>query len=305
MPENNKRQAEIPEGAMVNPAMPGTAPGLICPVGDDKVIYAVPGVPYEMEEMFTVGILPDLQRRAGVTAVIKSRTLKTWGRSESGLAETLADEIDRLDEEGSATIAFLASGWNGLKVRMTAKAASEAAADAVLAEEEARVRAIVGDDIVFGVDDESMESVVLDLCRRHDLSLATAESLTGGLIGARITEIPGCSDVFRGGVVSYASGVKFDLLGVPEGPVVSEEAVTAMALGACRVLGADCSVAVTGVAGPGPRDGVEAGTVWMATSVRGDVEAFRVQWPFDRERVRQFTTITVLAALRRRLVGLG
>ncbi len=92
---------------MVNPAMPGTAPGLICPVGDDKVIYAVPGVPYEMEEMFTVGILPDLQRRAGVTAVIKSRTLKTWGRSESGLAETLADEIDRLDEEGSATIAFL------------------------------------------------------------------------------------------------------------------------------------------------------------------------------------------------------
>jgi nicotinamide-nucleotide amidase len=106
-------------------------------------------------------------------------------------------------------------------------------------------------------------------------------------------------------VVSYASGVKFDLLGVPEGPVVSEEAVTAMALGACRVLGADCSVAVTGVAGPGPRDGVEAGTVWMATSVRGDVEAFRVQWPFDRERVRQFTTITVLAALRRRLVGLG
>ncbi len=305
MPENNKRQADVPEGAVVNPAMPGTAPGLICPVGDSKVIYAVPGVPYEMEEMFTVGILPDLQRRAGVTAVIKSRTLKTWGRSESGLAETLADEIDRLDEEGSATIAFLASGWNGLKVRLTAKAASDADADAILAEEERRVRAIVGDDIVFGVDDESMESVVLDLCRRHGLTLATAESLTGGLIGARITEIPGCSDVFRGGVVSYASEVKFDLLGVPEGPVVSEEAVTAMAIGACRVLGADCSVAVTGVAGPGPRDGVEAGTVWMATSVRGAVEAFHVQWPFDRQRVRQFTTITVLAALRQRLVGLG
>lgn len=116
-----------------------------------------------------------------------------------------------------------------------------------------------------------------------------------------MTNIAGASDVFRGAVVSYASEVKFDLLGVPEGPVVSEEAVTAMAEGACRVLGADVSVAVTGVAGPDPQDGVEVGRVWMATSVDGVVETNTVKWPFDRERIRQFTTITVLNALRQRL----
>ena len=114
--------------------------------------------------------------------------------------------------------------------------------------------------------------------------------------------MPGASDVFRGGIVSYASEVKFDLLGVPEGPVVSEEAVRSMAEGACRVLGADCSIAVTGVAGPDPQDGEQPGTVWMATSVDGVVEAQRLAFPFDRERTRQFTTISVLNALRGRLL---
>lgn len=309
MPANNLRQADVPVGASVNPAMPGTAPGLTCPLtmpdGAEKVIYAVPGVPYEMQEMFGAGILPDLQNRAGVTAVIKSRTLKTWGRSESGLAEALADEIERLDEVGGATIAFLASGWNGLKVRITAKASSDDKVIAMLDDEEARVRAIIGDEIVFAVDDDTMESVVLDLCRRHGFTLGAAESLTGGLVGARITDEPGCSDVFRGSVVSYAADVKFDLLGVPEVPVVSEAAVRAMALGACRVLGTECSVAVTGVAGPDPHEGFDPGTVWMATCINDDVDSFVVEWPFDRERVRQFTTVTVLGALRQRLAALG
>ena len=105
---------------------PGTAPGLVCPIGDPEtgqVIYAVPGVPYEMKEMVEGTVLPDLQRRAGVQAVIRSRTLRTWGQSESGLAELLAGRIDELDASGRATIAFLASGMEGLKVRITAKAA--------------------------------------------------------------------------------------------------------------------------------------------------------------------------------------
>ncbi len=108
MPENNLRQADVPDGALVNPAMPGTAPGLICPLTGDhdgKIIYAVPGVPWEMEQMVHQGILPDLQERAGITSVIRSRTLRTWGQSESGLAEQLDDEIQRLDETGEATIA--------------------------------------------------------------------------------------------------------------------------------------------------------------------------------------------------------
>ncbi|NIR36864.1 MAG: CinA family nicotinamide mononucleotide deamidase-related protein, partial [Actinobacteria bacterium] len=245
MPDNNLRQAEVPEGASVNPAMPGTAPGLICPVGE-KVIYAVPGVPWEMREMITVGVLPDLQRRAGITSVIRSRTLRTWGQSESGLAEQLDDEIRRLDDAGTATIAFLASGWEGLKVRITAKAATEPDAIAVLDDEEARVRAIIG-DVVFGLDDDTMESVVLDHLRGRGLTLALAESLTGGLIASRLTAHPGSSGVFRGGVIPYHRDLKQSVLGAPDVPAVSEEMVIAMAEGVCRLLGADVGLAVSGV----------------------------------------------------------
>ncbi len=304
MPANNLRQAEVPSGADILPVMPGTAPGLRAPVGD-KVIYAVPGVPWEMKEMITEAVLPALKARAGITAVIRSRVIRTWGESESGLAERLGPEIERLDRDGGCTLAFLASGIEGLKVRITAKAETEAAVDALLDDQAARVREILGDELIFSDDDRSMEEVVLDLCRERGSSLGTAESLTGGLIGSRLTAVPGASDVFRGAVVSYASEVKFEVLGVPRGPVVSEEAVVAMAEGACRVLGADVSVAVTGVAGPDPQDGQEVGRVWMATSVAGRVETLTVRWPFDRERIRQFTVISVLNALRLRLLREG
>ena len=148
MPANNLRQADVPEGATVMGQQPGTAPGLICPLGD-KVIYAVPGVPYEMKEMVEGTVLPDLARRAGVQAVIHSRTLRTWGHSESGLAEVLADRIDELDALGNPTIAFLASGIEGLKVRVTAKADDDAAAEAILDAEEALLWPLLG-DWVFG-----------------------------------------------------------------------------------------------------------------------------------------------------------
>ncbi|MYL09822.1 MAG: competence/damage-inducible protein A [Acidimicrobiia bacterium] len=301
MPENNLRQADVPDGAEVLPVMPGTAPGFKVETGG-KAVYAVPGVPWEMQQMVGECVLPDLKQRAGITAVIKSRTLRTWGDSESGLAEKLHEEIERLDETGECTIAFLASGMEGLKVRLTAKAPSEAEVDEILANEDQIVRGIIG-DIVFGVDDETMESAVLDALRQRGWTLALAESLTGGLIGSRLTAVPGASDVFRGGLVSYASDVKFDLLDVPEGPVVSEEAVTAMARGAAKLLDADCAIAVTGVAGPDPLDGEDPGTVWMATLVNGEVEATRVKFPFDRERTRQFTTVSILNNLRMRVLA--
>ena len=127
MTDNNRRQADIPVGASPIPKMPGTAPGLYCPI-DNKVIYAVPGVPYEMREMMEHFILPNLQKRSGQRAVIRSRVLRTWGNSESGLAETLGDRIQQLDKTGNPTLAFLASGIEGIKVRITAKAKDEAAA---------------------------------------------------------------------------------------------------------------------------------------------------------------------------------
>ena len=129
-----------------------------------------------------------------------------------------------------------------------------------------------------------------------------ASSLTGGLIGARLTDVPGASRAFRGSVVAYDTDVKRGLLEIPDGPAVGEVAARAMAEAACRILGADVSLAVTGVAGPESQDGQSPGTVWMATSVDGVVEALLVTFPADRAQVRQFTVITVLNLLRIRLL---
>ncbi|MFP4513969.1 MAG: competence/damage-inducible protein A [Acidimicrobiales bacterium] len=303
MSANNLRQALIPKGASTIAQMPGTAPGLVCPMAgpyEGKVVYAVPGVPHEMKEMVAGTVIPDLQDRAGVTSVIKSRTLRTWGQSESGLAEMLHDEIERLDAEPGATLAFLASGIEGIKVRITVKAPTEAEADELIAAEETIVREIVG-DIVFGVDDESMEHAVVSLLRGRGLTLAVAESVTGGLIASRITNVPGASKVFRGGVVAYASAVKFDLLDVPEGPVVSAEAAEAMATGVRRRLGADVGLAVTGVAGPEPQEDQRPGTVFFGLAFGDGVESRQVRMPGDRHRVQQFSAISLLDLLRRRL----
>ena len=301
MPANNLRQADVPEGATVMAQQPGTAPGLICPVGD-KVIYAVPGVPYEMKEMVEGSVLPDLARRAGVQSVIRSRTLRTWGHSESGIAEVLADRIVELDALGNPTIAFLASGIEGLKVRITAKADDDAAAESILEAEVAVLAPILG-DWTFSAEDESMETVVLGLLRERGLTLAVAESVTGGLVTARLTDVPGTSDVLKGGVVSYFSEVKYDLLDVPEGPVVSLEAAKAMADGVRKLLEADVGLGVTGVAGPEEQEGQPVGTVFCGWAIGDDVDAVRVQLPGDRRRVRDFATITLLDLLRRRLLA--
>jgi nicotinamide-nucleotide amidase len=305
MPANNMRQALVPEGATaIADPQPGTAPGLICPVGD-KVIYAVPGVPYELQEIVTGAILPDLARRAGTVAVIRSRTLRTWGESESGLAERLADHMLELDAagRGAPTLAFLASGIEGLKVRITVKADDEDTATRLIEAEDKLVRDIIG-DVVFGVDAETMEHAVGKLLEARGLTLAVAESLTGGLIASRLVDVPGASGWFRGGVVSYASDVKFSLLDVPEGPVVSPDAVAAMATGVRALLGADVGVGVTGVAGPDTLEGQSPGTVWLGAVV-GDAEPVttRVHLPGDRQRVRQFSCITVLDMLRRLLAA--
>jgi nicotinamide-nucleotide amidase len=305
MAANNLRQALVPVGATIIPQTRGTAPGLICPVtvnGVDKVVYAVPGVPNEMKEMVQRAVLPDLRRRSGDTGVIVSRTLRTWGDSESGLNERLDPLISRLDEAGNPTLAFLASGWEGLKVRLTAKAATEAEAKSLLDTWDAEVRLVVGEH-VFSVDDETMESVVLALMRVRGLSLGLAESVTGGLVAGRLTAVPGTSDVLRGAIVSYASDVKFDLLDVPEGPVVSEAAAGAMASGVRRVLGADVGLALTGVAGPAEQDGMPVGTLCVGIDDGSRVVTRTFRLPGQREQMRQMSVITALDYLRRHLLA--
>ena len=301
MAANNLRQADVPDGATVIDQTMGTAPGLICPVGH-KVIYAVPGVPYEMQDMVTRAVLPDLLARSGETATIRSRVLRTWGQSESMLAQQVQERFDYHETAHTpVTIAFLASGIEGIKVRITAKAPTEPDALALLADEEAALRALLG-PIVFGVDDETMEAAVGDMLVARGETLGLAESLTGGLVGSRCAAVRGATNWFRGSIVSYASDVKFAVLGVPEGPVVSAEAAKAMAVGATKVLGADVGLSVTGVAGPDEQDGQPVGTVFYGIARGGEVDAVQVRLPGDRERVRQFSAISLLDLLRRRLL---
>lgn len=302
MSENNTRQADVPRGAVVIPQTRGTAPGLICPVGD-KVVYAVPGVPYEMQDMLERAVLPDLMARAGTRSTIVSRVLRTWGLAESSLAEIVAPRLDALDAAGgNPTIAFLASGIEGIKVRVTAKADDRDAALALLEAEEAELRALLG-TYVFGVDDDTMETAVGVLLEEQCLSLGLAESMTGGLVASRLVNVAGSSAWFRGSVVSYASEVKFDVLGVPEGPVVCEEAAAAMAEGARKVLGSEVGLSVTGVAGPAEQDGQPVGTAFFGIALDDDTQVVHARLFGDRERIRQYAAISLLDALRRRLLA--
>ncbi len=300
MSANNLRQADVPVGgdAIHNPT--GTAPGLCCSVGG-KVVYAVPGVPYEMQRMVTEFVLPDLLTRSGEQATIVSRSLRTWGASESGLAEMIAA---RVDAQTNPTIAFLARGIEGLYVRMTAKADDHDKACALLDDEERELRAILG-QLIFGVDDQSMEHAVLDLCKARGWTLGVAESLTGGLVGGRLASVPGAGDVYVGSVASYATEVKRVLLGVDAEDVVTAEAARQMADGAQRALGADVGISVTGVAGPTEQNGHPVGTVWFGVAIPGrETEAVEARMPADRERIRQFATINLLNLLRLRLLSL-
>lgn len=297
MPENNLRQAMVPRGAKIIEQRRGTAPGLICPIGD-KVMYAVPGVPFELYEMFERAILPDLLARSGEASVIKSRVLRTWGDSESGLNERLVGVINELEKVRNPTLAFLASGWEGIKVRLTAKANTEQEAISLLDVWDAKVRDQVG-DLVFGVDQQNMETVILELLRNKKLTLGVAESVTGGLVAGRLTAIVGASDVFRGGIVSYANDVKFDVLGVSRGPVVSEAVAKEMAVGARKVLGSDIGLALTGVAGPTEQDGVKIGTLCVGVALSdGSTPSTTFHLPIGREQMRQLSVISALNFLR-------
>ncbi len=286
MTDNNRRQADIPEGGYPIPQMPGTAPGLVCPVGD-KVIYAVPGVPHEMRDMMRGTILPDLHRRSGETAVIRSRVLRTWGHSESGLAEILGPRIEELDDLGNPTLAFQASGIEGLKVRITAKSEDEEIAGQILAAEEALIRGLLG-DLIFAVDDETMESVVLDELGRQGMTLAVAESLTGGIMSSRLSNVDPALATFRGGLICVPA----------EDGLAGEDRAIAQARRAQAELAADVGLAAVA---PGAGEDELRGTVFLA-AVIGDREYSQpISLPGDRNRMRNFSVISVMNFLRKKL----
>ncbi len=303
MPPSNAVQADVPVGAKIIEQRRGTAPGLIGSLAGGKVIYLVPGVPHEMMEMMERVVLADLVERSGQTAVIGSRVLRTWGESESALADLLGPHIATLDDAGAeCTLAFLASGIEGIKVRVTAKGPDRAALDATLDAEEAVLRSLLG-SLVFGVDEQTMEHAVGALLVERGWTLGLAESMTGGLVAARMTAVPGASTWFRGGVVSYASEVKFNLLEVPQGPVVSEASAAAMASGVRELLGADVGLSVTGVAGPTEQDGQPVGTVWLGCDLAGEMHTHLLQASNlgGRDQIRQIAAISLSDFLRRLL----
>jgi nicotinamide-nucleotide amidase len=292
MTDNNRRQADIPEGGSTIAEMPGTAPGLICPIGD-KVMYAVPGVPFEMHEMMEGTILPDLQRRAGTAAVIRSRVLRTWGQSESGLAEILAPRIEELDAIGNPTLAFLASGMEGLKVRITAKAPDEDQAAEIIAAEELLIRGLL-EDVIFGVDDQTMESIVLDQLRAEGRSLAVFEALTGGLVATRLSALDPAHQIFLGSRV----GAWKSPSGAPTPPGLERAAAAASQVR--DALGADVGLSALG---PAPGEEAPPGAVHMGIAMDGAATARTVALPGKRARVREYAVINLLNTLRRTLAG--
>jgi nicotinamide-nucleotide amidase len=298
MPESNLRQAEYPEGAELLANPKGTAPGLAIEYQGRRVLV-VPGVPEEMQLMLENEVLPRLADAGGVEAVLRSRMLRSWGRSESQVGELL-DDLYRGSVNPS--IAFLASAGE-IKVRITAKAATVAKAEGLIApvEEEVRRRLFPS---VFGADEDTIESVVATLLEEKGWTIGTAESATGGLVAARLSAIPGSSRFFRGSIISYAPDLKESLLGVSDlsSGLVSEETALAMAAGARDRLAVDVAVAVTGSAGPEPLER-PVGTMVIAVETPEGSVAHTTRMPGDRERVRTYTTTGALHLLRQALMG--
>jgi nicotinamide-nucleotide amidase len=302
MPESNLRQADVPEGARYITPERGTAPGLIAELPGGARVYAVPGVPEEMVEMMEGAILPELARLAG-SGVVRSRVLRSAGIGESALAEIVADLF-----EGSLnpTIAFLASSGE-VRVRITAKAGSSAEADELIEPVAAEIRRRLG-DVVFTSENEELEEAVVRLLRARGLRLACAESLTGGGVGARITAVPGASEVFMGSAVVYAVEAKAGVLGVSretlDGPgPVSEACAREMAAGARRVFGSHLGLSLTGAAGPQPHGGAAPGVIWIALEGDDVAHARGFGVPGERDRVRRWAEQAALDLVRRYLEG--
>jgi nicotinamide-nucleotide amidase len=303
MPEANLQQCDVPEGGRWYLPERGTAPGLAFETIDGKRVYAVAGVPAEMREMMTKHILPELTALVG-PAALASRQIRVTGISEALVGELL-DDLFR----GSAnpSVAYLANSGE-VKVRITAKAADRPEAEALIDPLAAEVARRLGDH-VFTTEDEDLEAVVGHLLESAGQTVAAAESLTGGSLGARLSNPPGASAYFRGSAVCYTADAKREVLGVSQETidgqgVVSEECAREMARGARRLFRSDLAVSVTGVAGPDAHDGKPVGTVCIGLAGRDVEVSLSFRAPGDRDIVRRWSEQVALDLLRRHLAGL-
>jgi nicotinamide-nucleotide amidase len=306
-PATNRTQAEIPEGARILTNRHGTAPGIWLEDEQGRWVAMMPGVPREMRGMLAEELLPAIKSRAkGEETVVLSGTLRTTGIAESAIAELLGpDFLGGQDTElGSMPLAYL-PGVAGVDLRVTAKGLPRARAEKLVGEAIVKLKSRV-EAYAYGEDDADLAAVVLERCRALGYKLAVAESCTGGLLGERLTNIPGSSDVFLGGVIAYHNDVKRNLLGVrtedlDEYGAVSEQVALQMASGVREKLGADVGVSVTGIAGPGGGTAEKpVGLVWIAVHASG-VKARRFHVGGDRAEIRQRAAQAALEMVRRAL----
>lgn len=303
MPATNRTQAEVPRGALVLPNRRGTAPGLWIDGASGSTVL-LPGIPQEMRALMEREVIPRLEQLAGdaegATTVTLSRTLRTTGVSESKLAEqigSLGETFDRV------SLAYL-PGLDGVDLRLTAWHMTGKDAERALGHAVRLLRPVLGRNL-YGEADVQLAAVVVHQLRESGYRMATAESCTGGLIGARITAVPGSSEVYVGGVVCYANESKVRDLGVAdqllqEHGAVSEPVVRAMAEGVCHRFGTEVGLAITGIAGPsGGSAEKPRGTVWIAAKRQGRIESVGRWFPGGRDEVRQRAAQAALDLVRR------
>ena len=303
MPKNNLQQAELPQGCTVFDNPVGTAPG--CAFEAEGIhVLMLPGPPFECETMLRRHVEPYL--RALSKEVIVSHDIMVFGMGESSVDQLLHEKMTHMENPTLATYAKPAE----VRLRATAKADSSEMAQAMLEPVVADVKAALG-DVAYGVDVSSLEEVCKQLLLEKGLSLATAESCTGGTIAQRLTALPGVSAVYRGGVVSYWTSVKADVLGVPQAILaeygaVSEPTARAMAEGVCRDTGAEIGVSVTGVAGPDSDErGNPVGLVYLGLHTPDGTFCRRLDLgQRRRDRIRNVSANTALDIVRRYLAGL-
>lgn len=305
MPENNLRQARFPAGAVVIPNPLGTAPGFRLSLDTElgpRHLIVMPGVPREMKPMMEEQVLPWIQQARGKQEIFLSQTFQTFGVSESALDEIVAGAVP----ESEGRVAFRAA-FPQVSVRLTVEGLPAEARERL-----PRLAAVMRERIgeyVYGEGDTNMETVVGELLRRRGLTLGIAESCTGGLIGHRITAVPGSSAYLVGDLVVYSNAMKENLLGVSSTTLaqhgaVSEETAREMAAGARRVTGADLGLATTGIAGPdGGTPDKPVGTVCIALATPSQVFSRRYQLWGNREWVKLLTSQVALDWVRRHLLG--
>ncbi|HOV78689.1 MAG TPA: competence/damage-inducible protein A [Bacillota bacterium] len=302
MPESNIKQAYFPEGAVILPNTRGTAPGALVEK-QGKIIVLLPGPPFELTAMFENSVIPYLNRRMSGRQVMRYKVLKLTGISESAVQDRIKD----LGGRGNPCIAYVAR-LGEIQVRVAASAGSPEAAEKILGDLFEKVCSRL-EEFAFGYDDDLLEEVLGKLLKESRLTIGVAESCTGGLIGSKLTDVPGSSEYFKGGLIAYSNEVKTKVLGVPPQTIekygaVSRETAIAMAEGVRKLTGSDLGLAVTGIAGPGGyTEKKPVGLVYVSLSTEEGSECLEYRFPGKRAGVRHGAANAAMNMARRYLLA--